>query len=67
MSGEVWIQREAEDFKVGDTIENPANGAGETVTAHRVQGSFVFITWTGWHERMVQRGEQFWGLKRDAS
>lgn len=61
---EKWEKRAAEDFKVGDTIENPANGAGETVTAHRVEGSFVFITWTGWHERMVLRTDTFWGLAR---
>jgi hypothetical protein len=61
---ERWERRSVEDFRVGDTIENPANQAGETVVKIDTSKGLVTIQWTGWHERMVPQGTKFWGLAR---
>jgi hypothetical protein len=58
-----WIERNAEDFKVGDAIENPANQAGETVTmVNIINRTNMEIQWSGWHVRSVLRTDKFWGM-----
>jgi hypothetical protein len=62
---ENWQQRDADEFKIGDTIENPANGASETVTmVNIINRTNMEIQWTGWHVRSVLRTDKFWRLEK---
>lgn len=56
------VRTEAQDLKIDDRIENPANGSSERVLSHEVSvsGGFTAFRMTGWEPKIVPSTQEFW-------